>query len=40
MTEIIPQIEEKEVPPYKLDTFYLRLKIGTCPHFCPQTTTN
>lgn len=23
--------------PYKPDTFHLRLKIGVCPHFCPQT---
>jgi len=26
----------KEESPYKPDTFHLRLKAGTCPHFCPQ----
>jgi hypothetical protein len=27
----------EEESPYKPDTFHLRLKVGTCPHFCPQT---
>jgi dissimilatory sulfite reductase (desulfoviridin) alpha/beta subunit len=29
-----------EEAPYKPDTFHLRLKLSTCPHFCPQTTAN
>jgi len=30
----------KEESPYKPDKLHLRLKLGTCPHFCPQTTAN
>ena len=31
----VMRVEEES--PYKPDTFHLRLKIGTCPHFSPQT---